>query len=94
MMTLSTLPLLEVLYLLQHEREKHCHMVFSSLTRLSSHVAHANTANSVGCLTDERVAKSLLVFLNMYYALKLHQGLSFTQTQFGPNFSVFKIIES
>lgn len=62
-MTLSTLLLLlEMLYLLQLMRGKCCHMVFSSLTRRSSHVAHADMASSVGCLTDEGMANSFLSF--------------------------------
>lgn len=68
-MTLSTLlPLLEVLYLLWLVRGgEFYHMVFSSLTRLSSHVAPADMANSVGRLTDEKVANSFLGFLIMHY---------------------------
>lgn len=63
MMTLPTLlPLLEMLYLLQLMSGKYCHMVFSSLTRLSSHVTHADMANSVGCLTDEIMANFFWYF--------------------------------
>lgn len=63
MMMLSTLlSLLEMLYLLQLMSGKYCHMVFSSLTRLSSHVTHADMANSVGGLMEESMANSFWYF--------------------------------
>lgn len=63
MTTLSTvLPLLEMLYLLQLVRGKYSHMVFSSLTRLSSHVAYADMASSVGGLTDKMKQNSFCYF--------------------------------
>lgn len=85
MMTLSTLfPLLEMLYLLQLMRGKYCHMVFSSLTRLSSHVTHADMASSVGCLTHERMANSFWYYVLLHNNTSLHQHFLSLRSRWAP----------
>lgn len=44
------------------QKRKYSHMVFSSLTRLSSHVAYADMASSVGGLTDKMKQNSFCYF--------------------------------